>query len=188
MVRTGFIGKPNGIVLTHMFFFSSVEDVRVPSSLAYHLADVYLEELDKAFAKPPIPDPLPAPLSTLSHPFFAVLARTPTNATLRRVQNAFLEPLLSALTIKADPDSDEDEDGERNRKRPKLSESQYENLLQNSCTDSPEEGAIGKGMLKKTILKQTFDIASEESTRDANRRKLYAIVKSHADDDDEDGS
>ncbi|KAJ3558977.1 hypothetical protein NM688_g614 [Phlebia brevispora] len=158
-------------------------DVRVPSSLASHIADIYLEELDKSFVTPPVLNPLPAPLSVLLQPLYTMLARTPVNATSRRMEEAVINPLLSALSERP---QEEDEDGERIRKRMRLSNELYETLVKNACADSPVDGPLPKAALKRSVLKQIFDTASGEGTRDANRRKLYALVKAHTDDEDED--
>ncbi|KAI9068693.1 Nop52-domain-containing protein [Trametes sanguinea] len=161
------------------------EDPRVPTSLAYHLADIYLEELDKALGNPPVPSPLPAPVSTLLNPFFTLAARTSTSTTYQRIQSALLEPIYAALSPVHDSDSDSD--GPRSRKRPRLSTPSYPNLVANACATSPkEEGAVSSTTLKKTLLRRMFDIASEPDTRDSNRRKLYALWKEHMADDDED--
>ncbi|KAG0707451.1 Nop52-domain-containing protein [Suillus ampliporus] len=56
-------------------------DIRVPASLAFHLSEIYLDELEKALASSESPPP--APLSTLLSPFIALAARTPTNTTLQ---------------------------------------------------------------------------------------------------------
>ncbi|KAI0361012.1 Nop52-domain-containing protein [Trametes cingulata] len=158
------------------------EDLRVPTSLAYHLADIYVEELDKALGNPPSPNPLPAPLSTLLSPFFTLAARTPTATTYQRIQSALLDPLYTAL------DTSHDSDEPPSRKRPRLSTPTFPNLVSNACTIRPkEEGALSSSALKKALLKQMFEAASEPDTRDANRRKLYALWKEHM-EDDEDGA
>ena len=158
----------------------SPEDARVPTSLAYHLADIYLEELDKALGNSPVESPLPAPLSTLLAPFLALAARTPTSITLQRIQSALLEPLLASLTSQRSSD-------EPSRKRPRLSTPEYPNLTANACTtDPPKEDSLDPSALCKAVLKQIFDVASEPDTRDANRRKLYALWKEHMEDDDDD--
>ncbi|THH13471.1 hypothetical protein EW146_g6749 [Bondarzewia mesenterica] len=77
-------------------------DNRVPLSLAYHLADIYLEELDKAFVTQSKNDELenaalPTPLSTILSPFFYLAARTSSNHAYERVQSAVLEPLFQTL-------------------------------------------------------------------------------------------
>ena len=53
-----------------------------------------------------------------------------------------------------------------------------------------EEGAQAPMVVKKALLKQILDIAGADTTRDVDRRKLYALYKSYADEDedeDEDG-
>ncbi|KAI0334375.1 Nop52-domain-containing protein [Cubamyces sp. BRFM 1775] len=159
------------------------EDLRVPTSLAYHLADIYLEELDKALGNAPVPKPLPAPLSTLLMPFFTLAARTPTNTTYQRIQSALLDPLYTALSTIHDSDEPP------SRKRPRLSTPSYPNLVANACATEPKlEGAMDGTTLKKALLKKMFDIASEPDTRDANRRKLYALWKENMVDDEDDDS
>ena len=160
--------------------FCSPDDTRVPTSLAYHLSDIYLEELDKALANSPVESPLPAPLSTLLAPFFVLSSRTPTTITYQRIQTALIDPLLTALSPRVDSDD------QPSRKRPRLSSPTFDNLVSNSCASEPvSEGAQSTLSLRKIVLKQLFDVASEPDTRDANRRRLYALWKERAEDDEE---
>ncbi|KAI0964425.1 hypothetical protein AcW1_001248 [Taiwanofungus camphoratus] len=162
------------------------DDTRVPASLAYHLADIYLEELDKALAPtpappPPPPSPTPAPLSTLLAPFFALAARTPTNATYQRIQSALLDPLFAALRPAP-------VDAEPSHKRRRLSAPAYPHLRANACADDPgAEGPLEGSALRRALLRRMFDVASGQDTRDSNRRKLYALWKNNAEDDDSGG-
>ncbi|GBE77618.1 Nop52-domain-containing protein [Sparassis latifolia] len=159
------------------------DDARVPASLSYHLADIYVEELDKALGNSTDEPKLPVPLSFLLAPFFTLAARTPTKSTYQRIHSALLDPLFGALT------SARDDDELPRPKRPRLSMPTYPNLIANACTIDPKmEGAIGRLELKKALLKHMFDIASEQDTRDSNRRKLYAIWKNNIDDDAGKGS
>lgn len=154
----------------------SPDDIRVPSSLAYHLADIYLEELDKALGDSE--NPLPAPLSTLLSPFFVLAARTPSNITFQRIQSALLDPLFASL-------SSEREDEPPTPKRLRLSAPSYDNLVANSCSTNPKiEGAVERAPLKTLLLRRMFDIASEQDTRDSNRRKLYAIWRSQMEEEE----
>ena len=41
-----------------------------------------------------------------------------------------------------------------------------------------------KSSLRRVLLKLVFSVASEENTRDSNRRKLYKFWKSNLDDDE----
>lgn len=169
------------LVLTKHQITYSPEDTRVPSSLTYHLADIYLEELNKALANPPAPSPLPAPLSILISPYFSLAARTPSNITYQRIQSALIDPLFTAL--ESEEDSDAKGSGPK-QSQLVASDNTYENITQNACgTDPREENALDRSALKKILSKRLFDIASEQDTRDSNRRKLYAIWKTHMDDD-----
>lgn len=131
--------------------------MRVPTSLAYHLADIYIEELDKALAT--VESPAPAPVSTILEPFLILAAQTSSSTTCKRMQSSVFQPLLDALS--SPPDR------ERPAKRQKLEDPCYPNLK----TDlSVEE-------LKKQILKQIFDVASRPETKDSNRRRMYTLWK-----------
>ncbi|KAK7686731.1 hypothetical protein QCA50_010331 [Cerrena zonata] len=156
------------------------EDTRVPSSLTYHLADIYLEELNKALANPPTPSSLPAPLSSLLSPYFNLAARTPSNVTYQRIQSALIDPLFAALSTEGESNA-----GASNQKRskPTASDNTYPNIIENSCGTDPKEGPLDKVSLRKVLLARLFDIASEQDTRDSNRRKLYAVWKTYVDDE-----
>jgi ribosomal RNA-processing protein 1 len=96
----------------------------------------------------------------------------------RRVQSALFEPLISALES---PSSSEPPV----QKRPRLDKPTYSFLTSNAClSNPPEEGPLGVSSLKAGLLKHLFEVASDEGTRDSNRRKMYAFWKSSADDDD----
>ncbi|KAF7339325.1 rRNA processing protein [Mycena sanguinolenta] len=151
-------------------------DMRVPTSLAYHLSDIYVEELDKALASAPEPI-LPAPLSTLLAPFFLLAARTPTSTTYKRVQSEVFAPLFSALSS---PPEDQPPAQKRMRLDPSV---QYPTLVTNACFDRPSEGKIEGGILRRKLLRQIFEIASGPNTTDSNRRKMYALFKDSTEDD-----
>ncbi|KAJ7631117.1 nucleolar protein,Nop52-domain-containing protein [Roridomyces roridus] len=156
-------------------------DIRVPTGLAYHLADIYLDELEKVLGTAPEPI-LPAPLSTLFTPFFVLAARTPLSMTYKRIQEEVFDPLLSALS----PPPAEPE--ERPQKRARLEdgssrEQKYSALVSNACFDSPTEGKIEADVLRKRLLRQVFDVASEPDTKDSSRRKMYALFKESTEED-----
>lgn len=150
----------------------------MPTSLAYHLSDIYLEELDKAMSDSA--SQLPTPLSTILTPFFALAARTPNTTTYQRVQSEIFSPLFASLSP---PDPQEDEPpSKRARIGPATS---YSNLVSNACFDSPKEGKMDGSVLQKRLLRRVFQEASEPETRDANRRKMYALWRDGADEGDD---
>ncbi|KAL4267954.1 RRP1 family protein [Pleurotus pulmonarius] len=155
-------------------------DLRVPTSLAYHLADIYIEELDKVMAAEE--KSLPAPLNTLLAPFFNLAALTPNSTTHRRVQSAFLEPLFRSVTRESTSNSDDDT---RTTKRRRLanSDSLYPHLIQNACLTDPSAGKLSSTSLKQGLSKYLFDTASNPDTKDTNRRKMYTLWKETAGED-----
>jgi len=164
------------------------DDNRVPLSLKYHLADVYLEELDKVLTSyseasnsddnhPSTPGPPRAPLDTLIAPFLTLLARTPSNHTFERVMTTVLEPLIQSFAPPgtAEPPS---------KKRRRLLGTEMLSLVDNSCISS-SPAATDKSSIHQALLKQVFAVASEQDTRDSNRRRLYKLWKSNLEDDDD---
>ena len=159
---------------------SSPDDNRVPSSLKYHLADIYLEELDKVLnwdTEAGGQCPPRAPLDTLIAPFLTLLARTPSNHTFERVMSTVIEPLIQSL---APPGSSEPP----SKKRRRLLGHEISFVLDNSCLSSSPTAT--KSSLHQALLKQVFSVASEQDTRDSNRRRLYKFWKSNLEDDDDD--
>jgi len=157
-------------------------------SLKYHLADIYLEELDKVLAwdseagdeRPPR-----VPIDTLIAPFLTLLARTPSNHAFDRVTSAVLEPLVQSLAPASSPEPP-------SKKRRRLLGTERSFVADNACTSSPPTTTAvaaadtGKLALHQALLKQVFSVASERDTRDSNRRRLYKFWKSNLEDDDDD--
>lgn len=154
----------------------------MPASLAYHIADVYVAELNKALGSTADLAP-PAPLAILFSPFVILAAQTPTSTTFKRIQSAVFEPLISAL----EPDSlSEGEDDLPKAKRRRLGEeAPYIHLIGNACFENPAEGRVDGPELRQKLLRQIFEVASQPDTRESNRRKLYALWKNSSDDKEE---
>ena len=150
----------------------------MPVSLKYHLADIYLEELDKVLAwdsEAGEPCPPPVPIDTLISPFLTLLARTPSGHTFERVMSAVLEPLIQSL---APAGSDEPP----SKKRRRLVGNEMSFVADNSRASNLS--TTDKSSLRRVLLKQVFLVAGEEDTRDSNRRRLYKFWKSNVDDDE----
>ncbi|EJD04195.1 Nop52-domain-containing protein [Fomitiporia mediterranea MF3/22] len=156
-------------------------DVRIPASLSYHLADIYLVELDKVLKPSDDADadteesaPAPAPLSPLLYPFFDLAARTNSNVTYQRVHDEILDRLFLALkrqpVLSPEPPQ---------RKRPRLeNEPTFENIRSNSCLEDPKkEDKVDSVQLRKDLLRKMFDVANGPDTRESNRKKLHALWK-----------
>ncbi|KAH8120081.1 Nop52-domain-containing protein, partial [Phellopilus nigrolimitatus] len=159
------------------------EDNRVPTSLSYHLADVYLTELDKSLASSPDSNPPPAPLSLLLDPFLNLAALTNSNVTYQRIYGELLEPLF--LALKPPPSFPAETHA---KKRPKLlSEPAFDNIAANACLETPKEGKVEKSQVRKALLRKMFDIASGPNARETNRRKMYAVWKTAMAEENESG-
>ncbi|KAF8913119.1 ribosomal RNA processing protein [Gymnopilus junonius] len=154
-------------------------DIRVPSSLSYHIADIYIAELDKALGS--ASNTPAAPLATLLDPFILLAARTHTSVTYKRIQSALVDPLFNAFVSES---SQDDEFPKSKRMRLSKDATSYPNLLENACFSDPEQESSQDGLvIKKKLLHRIFEIASEPETRDSNRRKMYALWKENYDED-----
>lgn len=169
-----------GIQLT---FCNSPSDPKVPTSIAFHLADIYIEELDKALANVAASIP-PAPLHTLIHPFLILAAQTPSSVAYKHIQSALFDPLFSAL-FNSSP-ADESPSQKRPRLNPAAGEDEaYHNVVANACyEDPPAEGNVDGLVLHRKLLKSVFEVASQPETKDSNRRKMYALWKDRGEDAD----
>jgi ribosomal RNA-processing protein 1 len=149
------------------------QDIRVPASISYHLADIILEELLKLpTVLSPSSDPSlspstpssslspPIPLPHLLSPFTALYLHTNSPVTFSRLQSTIFSPLLTDL---------------------------------DSASPSEYAGLIGEGRtageVRAGVLKGIFVEAGKEGSRDSNRRKAFAFWKemggAEIEDDDE---
>ncbi|KIJ22054.1 hypothetical protein PAXINDRAFT_160020 [Paxillus involutus ATCC 200175] len=149
-------------------------DIRVPASLTFHLAEIYFEELENTLAGSE--SSLPVPLLALLSPFIILAAHTPTSTTYKHLQEVLFQPLLTATQPRTS----------NPRKRGRGSISEYPNMLSNVCTyASQTDNPLEAGALREAILQKLFAVASAEDTRDANRRKMYALYKNAVADDED---
>jgi ribosomal RNA-processing protein 1 len=91
-----------------------------------------------------------------------------------------LEPLIQSLAAagSAEPPS---------KKRRRLLGNEISFVADNSCTSNLP--TADKSSLHQALLKQVFSAASEQDTRDSNRRRLYKFWKCNLEDhDDNDGA
>ena len=121
--------------------------------------------------------PLPAPLGPLLEPFILLMAQTPTTTMYKRIHSVLLIPLLEVLGTSSRSDD------EPSLKRIRGDSDSHSNLIANVCFDDPQAGRIGCAELKKKLLKRVFETASNPETKDASRRKMYALWKEGAEED-----
>ena len=161
-------------------FEFSYDDNRVPTSIGYHLSDIYLEELNKVLANADEAI-LPAPLSLILSPFFILASRTNSSVTLQRIFSSLFEPLFDAISPQPN--------NEPITKRVRLDwDPTYVNVSERSCLLHPKQGKLSKPALKRGLAQQMFDVASSPDAREANRRRMYAVWKaSKAEEEDDSG-
>lgn len=152
--------------------------------MSYHLAEIYLEELDKVLGQTP-----PAPLGTLLAPFFVLAARTPTSTTYKQLQSSLFEPILSSLSSPSESDDDGPPPAKRMRSDDTAKDVPYPNIRSAACFEnSGVEGTVVPSKLRAKLLRRIFEVASDPETRDSNRRKMYALWKDGAEDGEDDES
>jgi len=174
-------------ILTHEGGPLCPTDGRVPVGLVFHIADVYLEELEKDVRSLEKDASKPVPLATLLSPFLDLAARTPLITTYKHLQSSLFEPLLSSCSPPATNSDVENEPRAPKRRRVDNSSlDSYSYILSNACLDDPSvEIKLSSNVLHKKLLRRIFDVASQAETRDANRRKMYALWKAEKDEDDD---
>ena len=148
--------------------------MRVPTSIPYHLADIYLEELEKALSSSP--SALPAPLLIVLKPFFSLAATTQNKTMYQRIQSALLDPLFSALS-----DEVYSSDGPPS-KRARLGENDFPILFSNACLEKPKtEGRVKRAELKNKLVRGLLEISGPSDGRESNKRRLHAFCKERVD-------
>jgi hypothetical protein len=109
-----------------------------------------------------------------------------------QVQDAVFRPLFTsldeALAGTHASQSDSEEDDQRPRKRARRdSDTALASLCTQSAMTSDTTAVADPRALRQALSKWVFEVASSESTRDINRKRLYAFLKSvGADGVDED--
>lgn len=139
----------------------SWQDKSVPMSLATHLADVYLIELDKVLSD----DAEPAPLLDLLAPFIQLLARTRNSTVHKRLLEIIFVPLLHALRP----------EDERLSSAPA-----FGNVVERATVDGKP---VDPATLRAALLRALFHEAAQESTIESNRRRIYQLVREEDDDE-----
>jgi ribosomal RNA-processing protein 1 len=168
--------------------------MKVPTSLPFHLSEIYIDELEKVSSdlvqsdsEKPSTSPHPIPLSTLLDPFLQLSIRTVSNPTYKHIEDNLFVPLLSALSEWSPPsprnDDSSDEDDEPRSKRQRLSECDYPNLVSIAAFNTDDAEPIQPKVLSTRLARSIFQTAGREETRDSNRRKLYKMCRRWLDDE-----
>lgn len=157
-----------------VIYFHSLQDSKTPISIAYHIFDIYLTELERSLSglseeEDATLSSSPVPLIRLLKPLIEVSAGVTNKDHFKRITQNIFEPLMDMLDEQSDEPSfkrrrlgvDEDEENKG-----------QEVLLRNQ----PET-------LKIDILRSIFDIGAHEGTDPVNRKRLYKFAADHGLDD-----
>lgn len=141
----------------------SVTDSRIPAGLAYHIADIYLAELERAF---PAPESRTLPLNLVLQPLYTTLAIAPSKTIFARFTDNAIAPLLDdALPAPEEP----------KRKRRKIVSEivkpTFPGIL-GAAVEGDDSEKVGRA-----VLKALFDEASKKETDDTNRRRMYTLCR-----------
>lgn len=173
----------------------SPNDSKIPSSLSYHLSDVYLEELNKVLSSDE-QSPTPAPILKVLEPFFTLLAQTSNNAGYTRIQDAFFQPLLGSLRhantekrpAKRARIEPETKNGLEIKEEPFPLFSITQNSITASTTAENDMSDLPAPSLprdvEKAVRAMLFTTAGQKSTRDANRRKMFKLWRTGEQEDE----
>ncbi|GAA5888524.1 hypothetical protein JCM5296_001056 [Sporobolomyces johnsonii] len=152
-----------------------VTDSKIPHSLAYHLADIFLDELERlctatVSAESDSPSRT-VPLNLLLTPFYTTLAAAPSLTLFTRFTDNVFSPLLDAsLPPKPEPKA------KRRKGASVPSRPEYPGILQLALEgQGAEKGQEGEAIGKK-VLKRLFVEGGKAETGDVNRRRIYQIV------------
>jgi ribosomal RNA-processing protein 1 len=149
---------------------------RTPTSLAFHLAEIYLLELDKALSDTSVEDHA-VPILILLDPFLSILGRTSSKHKYKQVQDAVLQPVFDSLSITPSSGSEDEDEDPRPRKRSRPDPDASLTHLRMRSVGAQMGAPAELPALRQALSKRVFEVASSEGTRDANRKRLYAFLK-----------
>ncbi|SCV67775.1 BQ2448_5386 [Microbotryum intermedium] len=150
-----------------------VTDARIPASLAYHLADIYLAEIERIC--PPIDSPSPVvPVIPLLRPFLTTLALAPSKTLFQRVTSNVTTPFLEdALPAPPAPPS------KRRKVVSSIEKPTFPGIFSHAKEGGKDEVSTEerKENVGKALLRALFEEGGKAETNEVNRRRLYEIVK-----------
>ncbi|BGP46977.1 hypothetical protein JCM10450v2_002829 [Rhodotorula kratochvilovae] len=163
-----------------------VTNQKVLHSIAYHLADIYNDEIERTCAAhlsassdsnsdSPAPSPSRVvPLTLLLDPVYSTLAICPTKVMYTRFTENVFEPLLAAfLPPKPAPRP-------QKRKRtdpPPPARPEYPGIL--ACAREGAGVVKADEAIGKAVLRRLFEEGGKEGTDETNRRRIYQFVATY---------
>ncbi|KAI5474876.1 hypothetical protein MNV49_002320 [Pseudohyphozyma bogoriensis] len=149
-----------------------VLDSRIPHSIAYHLADIYVDEIESSISTPLVTLPSPPstiPLLSLLAPFYTTLSLAPSSTLFTRVSSNVFVPLLEASLTKPEPE------GKKRKFASEIVKPTFDGVFEKSEEEREEVG--------KKVLERLFEVGGGKETNEVNRRRLYVLYKEWAGED-----
>ncbi|GAA5975387.1 hypothetical protein JCM10908_005146 [Rhodotorula pacifica] len=157
-----------------------VTNDKIPLSLAYHLFDIYLDEIDRLASASSSSDSSPAlPLLALLSPMYTVASHAPSQIMFTRLVDNVFTPLLDAfLGPKPEPNPKR----RRGNAAKRAKERAYPALraaarraagleVEEEAEETAADAKIGK-----RALRRLFEEGGKEETGEVQRRRIYNFV------------
>lgn len=163
----------------------SVLDSKIPHSICYHLADIYVDEIEAALSKPidgsEGTKSTCVPLLALLEPFYTTLSICPSKAMFARIADNVFIPLFEATIPKPDPALKRRKIASETVVPTFPSIGQYA-LERVNKHDVADDEYVGKAMLA-----ELFTVGGKETTGDVNRSRMYALHRERGEHLEADG-
>ena len=153
------------------FMFHSVESPKTPHSLTYHLAEIFLDELEKVSAASPSSF-RSIPLVPLLQPYMRTLTIAPSSPIFSRLIEGLFKPMLTAFF----PPPSKPQPRRRKKDGPPPPRPEYPAILDNCVEDEGAEAEKEGEFVGKEILKSMFEVGGRPDVDEHNRRKIYQFV------------
>lgn len=169
-------------------------DIKVPDGITYHLADVYVEELNKAASASNETDEVnyldDIPLLKLLQPFISTMATCHSSLVYDRISNEVIKPVVEdclAMQVEEQIKNERkrkatSSKGQAKRRKGDVVASDQESEEEeeeSSCQFAAllqQMGRTGEEM-RRAIFEAIFQAASQSDSIDARRRRLYKLCK-----------
>ena len=151
----------------------SILDSKIPHSIAYHLADIYVDELERSLPATPASAVRCVPLIPLLQPFFKTITISSSTPMWTRITENLFIPLFD-YSVPPPPQPKT----KRRKIESQLEITPYPRIFEVSEVEGMkgnEDFETGKRMCGEGILSELFKQASIPETNEVNRRKMYKL-------------
>lgn len=185
---TGMLMKDGGVLRAN--------DVKTPDGLMYHVCDIYLEELDKAVAQRDADaerqkaERVYVPATMLLQPFFETVARCHAAHHFDRMMKAVVMPYLDDCLLRTEEQKAQSHRSTKRQRRQDVADEQVEER-ESACEFPSLLRQAGKApdLLRKEAFAKLFAAASQPTSVEARRRRIYKLCKDEEErlEEEEDG-